>query len=114
MNVQEMMRRALAHHTLHLMSKNSPLKNFSWQRVKIALLNISRCEATYIEDYLQINFLWHQHTLWLHKNGRGLLFNPYDENSPKYRLVMPVEIQALVQEVWDANKTPIPINPALN
>ena len=96
------------------MSLNSPLRDFSWQRVRIALLNISKCEASYVGDFLQINFLFHQHTVWLHKNGRGLLFNPYIETSPKYNLVMPAEIQTLVQEVWDANRAPIPINPALN
>jgi len=90
------------------------MSNFSWQRVRIALLNISRCDASYVGDYLCLNFLFHQHSVWLHKNGTGLLYNPWYEDAPKYKLVMPLEIQQMVAEIWETNKAPIPINPALN
>jgi len=114
LEVKTVMKKALALLTLRSLSLHSPFKEFSWNRVRISLLNISRCDASYVGDFLQINFLYHQHVVWLHKNGRGLLFNPWVEGSTKYTLLMPPEIQKLVQDAWDTNRAPIPINPALN
>lgn len=104
----------LACSTLRQISINSPIVNFSWQRVRIALLNISRCQAYYVNDYLRLEFVYHKHAVLLHRNGTGVLYNPWQESSPKYKLVMPAEVQKLVQEVWDVNRAPIPINMAAN
>lgn len=104
----------LAKLTLERISAGSPISNFSWQRVRIALLNIHRCQAYYVNDYLRLEFSYHKHSVLLHKNGTGVLYNPWQESSPKYKLIMPAEVQKLVQEIWDTNRAPIPINMAAN
>ena len=105
---------ALGRLTLRSLNDLSPLKNFSWNRVKAALININKTNARYYGDFLQLELIWHSHVIWLHTNGRGILYNPYISGGVRYMVVMPHDIQALVQEIWDINRTPIPINPKSN
>jgi len=110
---QAQMREALARLTLRSLSH--PLfSRLSWNRVRVCLLNFERCEAYFIEDTLIVDFLFHRHSVSLHPNGRGFLTDPWDESAPKYKLVMPSDIQLMVKELHNAYKAPIPINMDLN
>lgn len=103
------LREALAH--LGLKSISHPLfSRFSWNRIRIALMNIERCESSFIGDFLIINFLYHQHSVYLHPNGRGYLVDPRDEKAPKYKMTIPKDVQLMVKEMYDLYKAPIPIN----
>ena len=95
------------------LSSKSPLNNFSWARVYY-FLTAETLKPQYFDDYLCIEFLFHQHCLLLDKNGYGILYNPWFPESKQYRLLVPTYIQRLVIQLWDAYKTPIPINPNLN
>ncbi len=115
MNMKQAMKKAYARHSLRLLSFHSPFKDFSWNRVRIALMNYEKSEATYIDNSLMVTFIYHRHAVILNRDGTGLLWNPWNEDKrPQYRLTMPKDVQSMVNLLWETHKAPIPINPKLN
>jgi hypothetical protein len=92
------------------------LKRFSWNRIRIViLLGIENSEIYFDkDDNMIINFLYHKHSVLLKANGKGLLWNPWDESEQAYSMMMPYDIQIMVQKLLDTRKKSIPIDMKLN
>jgi len=88
------------------------LNDFSWNRVRISLLNLERTDHYWLEDTLCVDFVRHGQSVWLRKNGSGVLYHPWSnpEGTPRYNFVMPKDVQRMVQLLWKTYKTPIPFN----
>jgi len=104
-----MLKEALARLTLKSISH--PLfSRLSWNRVRIVLMNTNRYKLNFVGNFLIVDLLYHMHAVYLHLNGRGYLLNPQDESAPKYKLVAPKDVQAMVRELHSLHKANMRLN----
>lgn len=91
------------------------LNDFSWNRVRTALLHFDQCDKHFIKDGIILNFMYHRHSVLLNQYGFGIIYHPWNKDGrPKYKVAVPKDVWHAVKELWDTYMSPIPINPEAN
>ena len=80
--------------------KTNTLQQFSWNRVRVALIFFDKSDGFFMKDgTLVLPFLRHRHELWVYPNGRGMLYNPWQEEDVRYFVLPPRDIQQMIVDV---------------
>lgn len=98
------------------------LREFNWHIVRVALLNFERATGSWtkldrnfkqIPTTLKLDFIYHNFSIELQKNGHGVLYDPQDPTHA-YKVLAPRHIEDLLREIYDLYDMEIPINMDLN
>lgn len=87
---------------------SNTLREFSWNRVRVALIFFEKSGGSFRKDgTLFLPFLHHRHEVWISTNGRGLLYNPWDEDSVRYHFLAPKDVQDMVVSLYEKYTQPV-------
>jgi hypothetical protein len=82
--------------------KTNTLQQFSWNRVRVALIFFDKTEGRFLKDgTLVLPFLYHRHEIWIGLNGRGVLYNPWQEEDVEYSVLAPRDVQDMVIALYE-------------
>lgn len=95
-------------------NEESPLKVFTWNKIRLALLTLYRHKYQFIGKVLRIDFPYHNYKIALGTSGKGMMTNiNKDSRKITFSFIMPKDIQDMVKKIYktyEDSRSTIPIN----